>query len=161
MRRKSNERDQISVRLARPEDAERVAALCGQLGYPASHGQVKQRLDQIQPDEGSAVFVAERSDGEAIGWVQVGVRQLVVADRQAEVEGLVVDEDCRRSRVGLLLLERAEQWARAKGCSVVCLRSNVVRKEARPFYEGSGYTVVKTQWAFRKVLGAAGAKEKR
>ena len=126
--------------------------LCQQLGYSASQEQVQRRLNQIQPEDGNAVYVAERSDGRVIGWVQVRVRQLVVADQQAEIEGLVVDEGYRRCGVGRLLMERAERWARAKGCGVVHLRSNVVRKEAHSFYEGIGYSNVKTQWTFRKEL---------
>jgi len=143
---------QVSVRLARTGDAPRIAALSAQLGYPASQGQVERRLDQLRHDESSAVFVAERSDGRVVGWVQVCVRKLIMADRQGEIDGLVVDEDCRRCGIGQMLAREAEQWARAKACEVVSLRSNVVRKEARPFYQGIGYSVVKTQWTFRKIL---------
>ena len=113
---------------------------------------MERRLDQLRHDESSAVFVAERSDGRVVGWVQVCVRKLIMADRQGEIDGLVVDEDCRRCGIGQMLARQAEQWARAKACEVLSLRSNVVRKEARPFYEGIGYSVVKTQWTFRKVL---------
>jgi GNAT superfamily N-acetyltransferase len=158
---KSEESVQISVRLARPGDAPRIALLSGQLGYPASQGQVKQRLGQIRRDESSVVFVAERSDGCVVGWVQVCVRKLVMADRQGEIEGLVVDEGCRRCGVGQVLAKRAERWARAKGCDVLGLRSNILRKEARPFYEGIGYSLVKTQWTFRKVLEIGETGEKK
>jgi GNAT superfamily N-acetyltransferase len=146
---------QVSVRLARPGDAPRIAVLSGQLGYPVSQGQVEQRLDQIRHDESSAVFVAELSDGRVMGWVQVCVRKLIMADKQGEIDGLVVDEGCRGCEIGRTLAKQAERWAGAKGCEVVSLRSNVVRKGARPFYEGIGYSLVKTQWAFRKVLKIA------
>lgn len=149
---KPNNSNQVSVRLARSEDAGRIAVLCQNLGFSASQEEVQRRLNQIQQDESHTVYVAERSDGHVIGWVHVCVRQLVVANQRAEIEGLVVEEGYRRCGVGRLLMEQAERWVQIKGCGIVHLRSNVVRKEARPFYEGIGYRNVKTQWTFRKEL---------
>jgi GNAT superfamily N-acetyltransferase len=147
-----NDSNQATIRLARAEDAERIAILCQQLGYPASQEEVRRRLNQIQQDEQHAVYVAELPDRRMVGWVHVHVCQLLVADPQAEVGGLVVDEGYRRCGVGRLLMQQAEQWAREKGCWAVCLRSNVVRKDAHAFYEGIGYSNVKTSMVFRKAL---------
>jgi GNAT superfamily N-acetyltransferase len=144
--------NQATVRLARAGDAERIAVLCQQLGYPASQEQVQRRLHQIQQDESHAVYVAEQPDGHVVGWVHVLVRQLVVADPQAEIGGLVVDEGYHRRGVGRLLMEQAERWAHEKGCWAVHLRSNIVRKGAHAFYERIGYSNVKTSQVFRKVL---------
>lgn len=144
--------NQATIRLASAGDAGRIAVLCQQLGYPASRKQVQRRLHQIQQDEGHAVYVAEQSDGHIVGWVHVHLRQLVVANLQAEIGGLVVDESYRRHGIGRLLMERAEQWAREKGCRAVHLRSNIVRKGAHVFYERLGYSNVKTSRVFHKVL---------
>lgn len=144
--------NQTAVRLARAGDAERIAVLCQQLGYPASQEQVQRRLDQIQQNGGHALYVAEQSDGHVVGWVHVCVRQLVVADPQAEIGGLVVDEGYRCRGVGRLLMEQAERWARGKGCWAVYLRSNVVRKGAHLFYERIGYSNIKTSLVFQKAL---------
>jgi GNAT superfamily N-acetyltransferase len=75
-----------------------------------------------------------------------------VADPQTEIGGLVVDESYRRRGVGRLLMEQAERWAREKGCGAICLRSNVVRKDAHAFYERIGYSNVKTSRVFHKIL---------
>jgi GNAT superfamily N-acetyltransferase len=112
---------------------------------------VQRRLSQIQQDEQHAVYVAELS-GHVVGWVHVYVCKLLVADPQAEVGGLVVDENCRRYGVGRLLMQQAEQWTCEKGCWAVYLRSNVVREGAHAFYEGIGYSNVKTSMTFCKAL---------
>jgi len=143
--------DDIQVRAFREGDAESVADLCTQLGYRTSTSEVERRLQEAG-DNGHAVFMAESPDGRVVGWVQVCVRALLVSERHAEVEGLVVDRDWRSRGVGRALMKRAEEWARHAGCKAVSLRSNVVREGARPFYEDIGYEVVKTQWAFRKRL---------
>ncbi len=142
---------QVTIRLARAGDAERMAVLSQQLGYPASQEDIQRRLSQIQQDEQHAVYVAELS-GRVVGWVHVHICQRVVADPQAEIGGLVVDEGHRRRGIGRLLIQQAEQWGREKGCWAIYLRSNVIRKDAHAFYEGMGYSNVKTSRTFRKAL---------
>jgi GNAT superfamily N-acetyltransferase len=144
--------EQTVIRLVSAEDAARIAVLCQQLGYPASPEQVQQRLHRIQQNEDHVLYVAERSDGHVIGWVHVYVRQLVVTDRHAEIGGLVVGEGYHRQGVGRLLMEQVERWAREKGCGAVYVRSNVIRDDAHAFYEGIGYSNVKTSKVFCKDL---------
>ncbi len=145
--------NRVTIRAANIEDAGHIAGLCDQLGYPTSQEQVESRLKLIEQGEDQAVYVAERSsDGYVVGWVHMCVRQLVMADRHTEIGGLVVDEAFRRYGVGRLLMEWAEGWARAKGCGMVYLRSNIIRKEAHAFYEAMGYSTIKTSRVFRKFL---------
>ena len=49
-------------------------------------------------------------------------------------------------------MRRAEEWAGEKRCATVTLRSNVIREEAHAFYRSLGFSVYKTQHAFRKTL---------
>jgi GNAT superfamily N-acetyltransferase len=142
----------VTIRPANAQDVEGIAVLCHQLGYPSSRGRVERRLLQVLQDEGHAVYVAEGPDGRVVGWVQVCARQLVVADLQAEIEGLVVDEGHRGGGIGRRLMAQAEQWARERGCQAVLLRSNIIREGAHAFYEGIGYEDIKTSKTFRKAL---------
>jgi GNAT superfamily N-acetyltransferase len=147
-----NEGGKISIRLASTRDAERISALCLQLGYTASQEEVEQRLHRIQQEDEHAVYVARTSGEYVVGWVHVLIYHLLESPAEAEVGGLVVDENCRRWGAGRLLMGRAEEWAREKGCWAIHLRSNVIRKGAHGFYEALGYHNYKTQLAFRKVL---------
>ena len=142
----------MRIRPARADDAERVAALCGQLGYPASCEAVECRLHEIRRDEQHGVWVAASPDGTVVGWVHAYVCRFVIEDTQAEIGGLVVDEHHRRRGVGRLLVERVERWARERDCWAVHVRSNVIREDARAFYESIGYTLVKAQRVFRRPL---------
>ena len=147
--------DAITVRPATREDARRMAVLSAQLGYPSSPKEIKRRLSHFHPDE-DAVYVAEGSDRKVLGWVHVFLHCLVESDPQAEIGGLVVDEANRGTGVGKLLMKHAEQWAREKGLRSVYLRSNIIRKDAHTFYQKCGYSIIKTQHAFRKNLEAQG-----
>ncbi len=157
----------LSAQLGYPSAAERVrsrlesllhasfvASTCGSVPKVAAalrrHLPGRGKLAPTDPDD--AVWVAETAEARVIGWVHVSVRRLVESDPEAEIGGLIVDEEHRGSGAGRLLMERAEQWARAKGLPSVYLRSNVVRQAAHAFYRKLGYQVVKTQHAFRKFI---------
>jgi GNAT superfamily N-acetyltransferase len=143
---------QTTVRVARLDDAERIARLCQQLGYPVSSEEARRRLERIHQEDRHVVYVAELADGRIAGWVHVCARFLVVVDLHAEIGGLVVDEGYRGCGIGKLLMQHAEEWARGQGCWTVYLRSNVVRTGAHAFYEKIGYSVIKTSLTFHKAL---------
>jgi len=138
------------IRRAEERDAADLAGLSGQLGYPATAEQIRERLRKIAPSPKDAVYVAEAEDGSVIGWVHVSANHLLESGTRAEINGLVVDESRRSLGAGKRLLEEAEGWARAQGCETVNLRSNIIRERAHGFYLRNGYEHYKTQKAFRK-----------
>ena len=142
---------QLIIRDASLADAARIADLATQLGYPSTTEQVLARLRTLPQDGTHAVYVAENAAG-VVGWVHVFALYPVAHDCVAEIAGLVVDASCRASGVGKHLMDAAENWARERGLDTVVLRSNVIREAAHKFYENLGYTRIKTQHAFRKVL---------
>jgi GNAT superfamily N-acetyltransferase len=147
-----NQVNSLSIRSARLEDAIALADLAGQLGYPSTVAQIRKRFRILaEKSEENAVFVAE-SDGNILGWVHAHIYKLLVDDPETEIGGLVVDESMRGYGVGEKLMQAAEDWAREQGCVSVYLRSNIIRTGAHEFYKRIGYIIVKSQYAFRKVL---------
>jgi ribosomal protein S18 acetylase RimI-like enzyme len=144
--------DRTVVRLACVKDADRMAELATQLGYPTTSAEMRKRLAQVGRVEDYAVYVTEL-DGQVVGWIHVCVRPLVQVDRAAEIEGLVVDETCRGRGIGRLLIRQIERWARGKRCDTIYVRSNIVRERAHGFYKGLGYENIKTSLTFRKHTG--------
>ncbi len=141
----------MRVRFATPADAEHIAGLSAQLGYPAMVADTARRLAEVSGNGEHAVIVAENS-GVLLGWVHVLVSHSLLADARAEIAGLVVDEQHRGSGIGRALMENAEHWARKQRCGSVRLRSNVLRPDAHAFYERLGYRVSKLQKTFCKDL---------
>ena len=148
---KRDEPTKLKIRRARLQDAEQLAELSGQLGYPASRAKIVQRMKRMRPAAEHAIFVAETGKN-VTGWLHVSVTPLLEVDLRAEVNGLVVDEHQRSLGAGAQLLQAAEQWAAEKGCKSMSVRSNVVRERAHGFYLQQGYEHYKTQKAFRKTL---------
>jgi GNAT superfamily N-acetyltransferase len=134
-------------------DVRRVAALCGELGYPSTPAEVAARFEALAPRRDQALLVAENETGEAAGWLHVHEALTIEAGPWAEIGGLVVGAGDRARGVGRLLVEAAERWAAEHGYGEIRVRSNVVRQAAHEFYRRLGYEVVKNQLNFRKPLG--------
>ena len=142
----------VTLRRATEADAEIVAELSEQLGYPIAADAVRSRLAQFVNNPGHAVIVAERQ-GQPCGWVHVHVQQSIeLAEPRGEIMGLVVSRDVRRSGIGRLLMQEAERWALEHGLELMVLRSNLQRPESHAFYPAIGYEHFKTQAAYRKRL---------
>ena len=147
-----NRSSEVTIRRAGSSDADRLAVLSGELGYPTTAREMKLRLRRVKPAANNAIFVAESREGEVIGWLHVSVSYLLEVPLRAEINGLVVSEEARSRGAGARLLEAAESWARKKKCAGMSVRSNVIRERAHAFYERNGYEHYKTQKAFRKTL---------
>jgi GNAT superfamily N-acetyltransferase len=143
----------VRIRPALAADASAIARLATELGYPTSAEQIGARLDALLPSESHFIAVAEIDSG-VVGWVAAEDRMLLESGRRAELVGLVVAANTRRSGVGKALVREAESWARQRGLATIGVRSNVVRLESHPFYESLGYTRSKTQHAYSKRLAS-------
>jgi GNAT superfamily N-acetyltransferase len=141
-----------TIRPARADDAEAIAELNAQLGYPTTVAELRERLEPILASAEDAVLVARDDADRPIGWVHVAVERGLEASFTAGLRGLVVDEAHRSRQLGHLLLDAAEDWARQHGCRVLTLRSRITRERAHRFYEREGYRLTKTSRVFEKQL---------
>jgi GNAT superfamily N-acetyltransferase len=148
------------IRVARASDAAEIAQLTTQLGYDLTEADAADRLSRILVRDDQRFFVADL-DGRAVGWVHVLFAEYVEAEAFVVIGGLVVDKGHRRLGVGRALMDRAENWATERGCSMVRLTSSATRNAAHRFYESVGYTNIKTQYSFIKALDSAAATRVR
>ncbi len=140
----------VRLRPAVVGDAERIAELSRVLGYPSDAAALGARLARLLARDGELVLVAEDGAGHMLGWAYAGERESVEAPARCELLGLVVDAAARRRGIARQLVTAVEQWAARRGLPRVVVRSNVARLESHPFYEGIGYTRIKTQHTYEK-----------
>lgn len=141
----------VSIRRVRETDAAAVAELNGQLGYPATAADVRERLATIANISSQAVFVACLAE-DVIGWIDVAVTFHLQSQPFALIGGLVVKDGHRGLRTGRRLCEAAEGWAREQGVNVMRVTSRSSRSEAHRFYLRDGYQEVKISRVFEKAL---------
>jgi len=139
------------MRRAQVADAPEMARLAGELGYPMSSAEMARRLASLLPNERHYIAVVASGD-RLLGWMHVEHRSSLEGGDRAELMGLVVDSTARRRGVGATLLGMAENWIVAQGISSLTVRSNAARESSHPFYESLGYSRIKTQHVYTKVV---------
>jgi GNAT superfamily N-acetyltransferase len=111
------------------------------------------RLSRVITDPAHAVIVAETTDEKrVVGAIHVALYRILEWDEAAQILGVIVAPSHQRRGLGRALTERAEQWARDRGCTMVYLRTNALRTDATSFYARLGYLNDRTQFFFTKKL---------
>jgi GNAT superfamily N-acetyltransferase len=141
-----------AVRAARAEDADQIARLSGELGYPVSAAVMRTRLSSVLASASDMVRVCEDANGAVIGWLQAHAGDSLESGLRVEILGLVVAGVARRAGVGRALVEEAERWARGRSADTLVVRSNVRRAESHRFYPAVGFSLAKTQHVYSKPL---------
>jgi GNAT superfamily N-acetyltransferase len=132
------DRQPVTVRAAAPADAERIAGLFTDEGYPAGPDDIVDRLGRFD-SKYSRVFVADL-EGEVLGFVAVhALPRFEHSDRIIRVMALVVDASVRERGVGRLLMEEAERLGREVGAAFAEVTAGHHRPDARRLYEELGY----------------------
>jgi N-acetylglutamate synthase-like GNAT family acetyltransferase len=128
----------LVARQATLDDADRIAGLFTDEGYPAGPSDIRERLSRFASDF-STVHVVEVED-EVVGFVAVHVMpRFEHSDRVARVLALVVDEGVRERGVGHRLMEEAESVARETGCAFIEVTAGHHRADALQLFESIGY----------------------
>ena len=138
---------EVFFRKATLQDAERLAHLASQLGYPTEKAQMHGRLHEVLNRDDNFVLVAT-AQKTIIGWVHAFVSLRIESDSFTEIGGMVVDEHHRQNGIGRLMLAEVCKWALSKNCFSVRVRSNSKRSAAHNFYVKNGFLSIKEQKVF-------------
>jgi GNAT superfamily N-acetyltransferase len=127
-----------TIRAATDADAEAIATLFTDEGYPAGPSDIRERLSRFDSTF-STVRVAELG-GDVVGFVAVHIMpRFEHGDRIARILALIVDAGVRERGVGHLLMGTAEELARQTGCAFIEITAGRHRPEAQRLYEAVGY----------------------
>jgi N-acetylglutamate synthase-like GNAT family acetyltransferase len=129
----------VTIRDADVDDAEPVASLVAQLGYPASAETIRERLLRLAESEVDRFVVAER-DGAVVGLAGLHVSHTIEYDGPAaKLSAIVVEETERRRGIGEALVAELEREARSRGCCLIFLTTAERRGGAHAFYRRVGF----------------------
>src|SRR5947209_20215106 len=138
----------LRIRRMAETDAEMVAALAAELGYPSETEAIGVRIRAI--GESDLLLVAVDASDKAVGFIQAHRVCIIEVGFRVEILGLVVSSPVRRSGIGRRLIAEAERWAKSIDAEAISVRSNTKRIEAHLFYPALGYTKIKTQAVYEK-----------
>ncbi len=108
----------ISIRAARQDDANTIAAICQTvLGYDCDLTMVTSQLARIQLRESERVWVAcdERTQ-RIMGFIHLADYETLFSGSMKNIIALAVSPADQGKGIGRLLIQTAEDWAWKNGC---------------------------------------------
>jgi predicted N-acetyltransferase YhbS len=128
----------VTLRPAEPSDAEAIAALFTDEGYPSGPSDIVERLRRFA-SEHSRVVIAEH-EGAVLGFIALhALPRFEHDDRILRILALVVDAGARERGVGHRLMAEAERVAGELGAAFIEVTAGHHRPDARRLYESLGY----------------------
>lgn len=144
------EQSNLLLRPATADDAERIAALFTEEGYPAGPSDIVARLERFG-SEYSQVVVAD-FDGDVLGFVAFhALPRFEHDDRIVRILALVVDAGVRERGVGHRLMEEAERAAAEMGAAFIEVTAGHHRADAQHLYESLGYDATVAAYLRKRV----------
>lgn len=128
------------LRSASAIDADDVAALLSEMGYPCSQAEARERIRVIVDNDRQALVLA-RSAGRVCGLVALDfMYYLPLGSTTCRITALVVTSDAQGNGLGRQLLKEAERRARFAGAARLELASGSQRADAHAFYNACGFS---------------------
>jgi GNAT superfamily N-acetyltransferase len=128
------------LRSASLMDADDVAALLTELGYPCERVEALERISAII-DNDRQVLVLARLSGAVCGLMALDfMYYLPLGTHTCRVTALVVTPEAQGRGLGRQLLREAERRARTGGAARIELASGSQRTDAHAFYKACGYS---------------------
>ncbi|QNP41450.1 GNAT family N-acetyltransferase [Lysobacter solisilvae (ex Woo and Kim 2020)] len=130
----------LRIRPAQIGDANDVAVLLEELGYPCTRDDAAERIARVLHDPRLFLLVAE-IEGAVCGLMSLDIRYSITRGADlARITALVVAANCGRQGIGRQLLREAEAIARRAQVARIEVTSNQRREAAHAFYLGCGYS---------------------
>lgn len=140
----------VTLRPIEPSDAERVAAMFTEEGYPAASSTVTARIERFEAS-GGRIIIAD-DGGEVLGFIAVHpMPRFEHDDVIVRILALVVDPGARSRGIGHLLMEEAERIGRELGAVFTEVTAGHHRPEARHLYESLGYDASVTMYLRKRI----------
>ncbi len=144
------DRSPVTLRAAEPADADAIASLFTDEGYPAGPSDIVVRLERFASPH-SRVVIAEH-DGAMLGFIAVhALPRFEHDDRILRILALVVDAGARERGVGRTLIAEAERIGLELGATFVEITAGHHRPEARQLYESLGYDATVAAYLRKKL----------
>ncbi|MGA4722164.1 GNAT family N-acetyltransferase [Fictibacillus nanhaiensis] len=129
----------MEIRKAIEEDFAELAVLMGELGYPTTDEQMEKRFKEIHNDSNYHTIVVEEK-GILLGMIGMFKGLAYEKDESyVRIISLVVKQEFRNKKIGKLLVDHAEQWAKEQGVLKLAVNTGKRRVDSHHFYKARGF----------------------
>ncbi len=143
-----------TIRTVEPRDTDGWRRMRARLWPEIEEDENVAETDALGADPRWSIIVAEEGE-ELVGFVEAHLRDYAEGCDSSPVgflEGWYVEPEARRTGVGRALVEAAESWARAQGCSEMASDAEYENEEGHRAHESIGFEEVERLVCFRKAL---------
>lgn len=141
------------IRKADLNDLDILTRLASSLWSDCPLSDLKDGFSSVLTDNDCACFI-KYVDERAVGFAQCGLRRDYVEGTSSSpvgyLEGIFVEEDCRRKGFAEQLLKACEKWAEAKGCKEFASDCELNNDNSIAFHEKAGFKEVGRIVCFKK-----------
>ncbi len=134
---------------------QQVAQLSIELWPDCDLSEMSTYFEEMRHADVSTCFLLQEASN-YIGFIELNVRNDYVEGADdvpvAYIEGLYVQKEFRHKRLGLLLIQKAEEWARSKGFKQLCSDTELENETSISFHHAAGFTEVSRIICFAKSL---------
>ncbi|MEK9509562.1 aminoglycoside 6'-N-acetyltransferase [Gemmatimonadota bacterium Y43] len=146
----------VTIRLAESSDRDAWIRLRDAL-WPGTPDDHRSEVDAFlsRPSPRDACFLAVAPEGAVIGFAEARLREYAdgcVTSPVGYLEGIWVEPDHRRTRVGEALVAAVEGWARSRGCTEMASDRALDNEASGRFHEAAGFEEVERAVLYRKAL---------
>jgi len=128
----------INIQVAQVEDAEAIAHLLHQLGYPVSIAEAAERIKKY--NQPSYTLWVAKKENITVGFIALHIYEVLhLPAPEGRILSFCTDEKVHGEGVGTFLLNEAENYFKENGCYKIVLNSNLRRTETHQYYTNRGY----------------------
>ena len=142
------------IRKATPDDSMTLAILASRM-WEHDPSELQPEFSALTNSSEAACFLAFR-DMHAVGFAQCQLRHDYVEGSETSpvgfLEGIYVDDACRRSGVARALLSACEAWARSVGCTEFASDCEIDNHDSLAWHLKAGFEEVNRTIWFAKRL---------
>jgi GNAT superfamily N-acetyltransferase len=135
-----NNFDHMAIREASPTDIPTIKQLLAQLGYPdLNEADVVKKIANYQ--QASYKLLVSEDESRVTGFIALHTFDIFHSiGRIGRITAFCVDENIRGTGIGSRLMEAAEAWFTAQGCTKLEVTSNERRTATHAYYKNKGWT---------------------
>jgi len=138
----------IQFRDIKRQDIEKMVQMSAEVGYKIRYEKFSERINELIKNNNIAIIAAANEENKIVGWVQLEISNFIFSDKACNILGVFIDKNYRGNQIGRKLIEKAQEWARAKGCITFRISSDITRIDSHAFYKHMGFTHIKTEQIF-------------
>lgn len=144
----------VRISAAQPEEISAITTLAAKMWEHPAEDLATEFAALLEASE--AVVFTARQGGSVIGFAQCQLRHDYVEGASSSpvgyLEGIFVEERCRRQGVARALLLACEEWSRAKGCTEFASDCELTNTDSLRFHQSLGFTETNRIVCFTKKL---------